>query len=134
MKIFRGRKLEYEPKHSVKQGNEMDFLTAIEFSIEDPYGKAVALLNLRSKLVMVPYFLAGCYYYILGHVWFAVANVHLTKNYICRRSINLVFQFILHQDVSMEWKSKHTLKHFLLWHTFVLILMVRVLCILLIFF
>lgn len=51
VKIFPGRKLEYELRHHVKQGNEMDFLTAVEFSIEDPYGKAVALLDLRSRLV-----------------------------------------------------------------------------------
>lgn len=35
----------------------MDFLTAIEFSVEEPYGKAVALLDLTSKHVMVLTFL-----------------------------------------------------------------------------
>jgi hypothetical protein len=63
IKIFSGRKGEYEPRYHVKQGNEMDFLTAVEFSKEDPYGKAVALLDLKSKLVSVPYFLASCCYY-----------------------------------------------------------------------
>jgi len=43
--------------HHGKRGSEMDFLTAIEFSIEEPYGKAVALLDLRSKHVTVLTFL-----------------------------------------------------------------------------
>ncbi|KAF7809509.1 Glycine-rich domain-containing protein 1 [Senna tora] len=51
VKIFPGRKLEYEPRYCGKQGNEMDFLTAVEFSKEDPYGKAVALLDLGSGFV-----------------------------------------------------------------------------------
>ncbi|CAJ2647285.1 unnamed protein product [Trifolium pratense] len=51
IKIFSGRKGEYERRYHVKQGNEIDFLTAVEFSKEDPYGKAVALLDLKSKLV-----------------------------------------------------------------------------------
>lgn len=59
MKFYPGRKGEYELRYHVKQGNEMDFLTAVEFSIEDPYGKAVALLDLKSKLVWVPYSLAS---------------------------------------------------------------------------
>jgi hypothetical protein len=63
IKIFSGRKGEYELRYHVKQGNEMDFLTAVEFSKEDPYGKAVALLDLKSKLVSVPYFLPSCCYY-----------------------------------------------------------------------
>ena len=55
VKVFPGRKLDYEPRCCGKRGNEMDFLTAVEFSTEDPYGKAVALLDLRSGFVMVPY-------------------------------------------------------------------------------
>ncbi|XP_027914294.1 glycine-rich domain-containing protein 1 [Vigna unguiculata] len=51
LKFFPGRKLDYEVGHHGKRGSEMDFLTAIEFSIEEPYGKAVALLDLRSKHV-----------------------------------------------------------------------------------
>ncbi|CAK8540392.1 unnamed protein product [Lathyrus sativus] len=52
MKFYPGRKGEYELRYHVKEENEMDFLTAVEFSIEDPYGKAVALLDLKSKLVL----------------------------------------------------------------------------------
>ncbi|XLU23330.1 hypothetical protein S245_059396 [Arachis hypogaea] len=43
--IFPGRKLEFETRY---YGNERGncFLTAVEFSPKDPYGKAVALMNL----------------------------------------------------------------------------------------
>ena len=51
VRIFPGRKLDYELRHNGKRGNEMNFLTAVEFSIEEPYGKAVALLDLRSRHV-----------------------------------------------------------------------------------
>jgi len=53
LKFFPGRKLEYELGHHGKRRNEMDFLTAIEFSVEEPYGKAMALLDLRFKHVTV---------------------------------------------------------------------------------
>ncbi|KAI4328100.1 hypothetical protein L6164_020485 [Bauhinia variegata] len=49
VKVFPGRKLDYEPRHCEKY--ETDYLTAVEFSVEDPYGKAVALLDLRSRFV-----------------------------------------------------------------------------------
>ncbi|XWS29628.1 hypothetical protein CRYUN_Cryun24cG0045700 [Craigia yunnanensis] len=48
VKVFLGRKLDYEPKRCEKQRNEGDFMTAVEFSAEHPYGKAVALLDLKS--------------------------------------------------------------------------------------
>ncbi|KAK7252467.1 hypothetical protein RIF29_36422 [Crotalaria pallida] len=51
VKIFSGRKLDYEPRHHGQHGNEMNFLTAVEFSKEDPYGKALALLDLKARLV-----------------------------------------------------------------------------------
>ncbi|XVE83016.1 hypothetical protein DITRI_Ditri16bG0052600 [Diplodiscus trichospermus] len=47
VKVYLGRKLDYEPKHCAKQRNEADFMTAVEFSAEHPYGKAVALLDLK---------------------------------------------------------------------------------------
>ncbi|GFZ18880.1 DNA-binding protein, putative [Actinidia rufa] len=55
VKLFPGRKLEYEPKHCAKHGNERDhdFMTVVEFSTEDPYGRAVALLDLKSGLFKV---------------------------------------------------------------------------------
>lgn len=53
VRFFSGRKLDYEPKHYEKNGAEKDFITAIEFSAEDPYGIAVALLNIKSGFVKV---------------------------------------------------------------------------------
>ncbi|THG09096.1 hypothetical protein TEA_020396 [Camellia sinensis var. sinensis] len=46
--IFQGRKLGYEFENAERKKNEQDFITIVEFSIEHPYGKAVALLNLKS--------------------------------------------------------------------------------------
>ncbi|WKA09743.1 hypothetical protein VitviT2T_027363 [Vitis vinifera] len=42
------RKLEYETKNCASQKNGRDFMAVVEFSAEDPYGKAVALLNLNN--------------------------------------------------------------------------------------
>lgn len=65
IKIFRGRKLDYEPKHCEKQRTEEDFMTAAEFSAADPYGKAIALLDLKSGVVKV-YNAAICQFYQRG--------------------------------------------------------------------
>ncbi|XP_050204673.1 glycine-rich domain-containing protein 1 [Mercurialis annua] len=53
IKFFQGRKLEFEPKQFEKQRNEQDFMTAVEFSTKDPYGKAMALVDLKSGSVKV---------------------------------------------------------------------------------
>ncbi|KAF8406138.1 hypothetical protein HHK36_008218 [Tetracentron sinense] len=53
VKLFPGRKLEYEPKNCEKGKNERDFMTAVEFSAEEPYGKVLALLNLKSGFLKV---------------------------------------------------------------------------------
>lgn len=53
MIIFPGRKLEYETNCCEKPKNEQNFVTAVEFSAENPYGKAVALLNLKSGSIKV---------------------------------------------------------------------------------
>ncbi|XP_044495216.1 glycine-rich domain-containing protein 1-like [Mangifera indica] len=53
IKFFQGRKLDYEPKYSEKKRTEEDFLTAVEFSAEDPYGKAIALLELKTGVIKV---------------------------------------------------------------------------------
>ncbi|EOA16038.1 hypothetical protein CARUB_v10004166mg [Capsella rubella] len=47
VKYYSGRKLEYEPKHGAKLRSEQDFLTAVEYSEQHPYGKAVELLDLK---------------------------------------------------------------------------------------
>ncbi|WRX29981.1 Glycine-rich domain-containing protein-like - like 3 [Theobroma cacao] len=51
--VFRGRKLGYEINSGKKQKKEQHFMTAVEFSVEDPYGKAVALLNFKSGIMEV---------------------------------------------------------------------------------
>ncbi|KAL2904118.1 Glycine-rich domain-containing protein 1 [Bienertia sinuspersici] len=53
VRLFAGRKLEYEPKHCTKQRSEQDFMTAIEFSIEYPYGRAIALVDFKHGIVEV---------------------------------------------------------------------------------
>ena len=56
VKVYSGRKLEYEPKHCVKLRSEQDFfMTAVEFSKEHPYGKAVGLLDLKTGSIEVKY-------------------------------------------------------------------------------
>ncbi|KAF9605245.1 hypothetical protein IFM89_015137 [Coptis chinensis] len=51
--LFPGKKLDYEPKYCQTQKNEGDFMTAVEFSKSDPYGKAIALFNLKSGVLKV---------------------------------------------------------------------------------
>ncbi|KAK6923227.1 Glycine-rich domain-containing protein-like, partial [Dillenia turbinata] len=53
VRLFQGRKLEYEHKHYEKQRVETEFMTAVEFSAENPYGKAVALFNLKTGYLKV---------------------------------------------------------------------------------
>ncbi|KAK3021480.1 hypothetical protein RJ639_047652 [Escallonia herrerae] len=53
MTIYRGRKLQYEINSFERKGYEGDFMTIVEFSDENPYGKAVALLNLRFGFIKV---------------------------------------------------------------------------------
>ncbi|KAL6179274.1 hypothetical protein ACLB2K_050790 [Fragaria x ananassa] len=51
--ILPGRKLEYETRSRSKQETEHNFMTAIEISPEYPYGKAVALLNVKSGFLEI---------------------------------------------------------------------------------
>ncbi|KAB5524427.1 hypothetical protein DKX38_022176 [Salix brachista] len=53
VKLLQGKKLDFEPKCCEKKRSERDFMTAVEFSAENPYGKAVALLDLKSGSVKV---------------------------------------------------------------------------------
>ena len=55
VKLFQGKKLDFEPKCCEEKRSERDFMTAVEFSAENPYGKAVALLDLKSGSVKVHY-------------------------------------------------------------------------------
>ncbi|GAB2260189.1 hypothetical protein Droror1_Dr00011044 [Drosera rotundifolia] len=52
-KLYPGRRLDYEPRHCEKRRSEQDFVTAVEFSVENPYGIAAALFDLRSGTFMV---------------------------------------------------------------------------------
>lgn len=53
MIIFPGRKLEYEITNCEKHKTEQNFMTAVKFSTEYPYGKAVALFDLKSGFLKV---------------------------------------------------------------------------------
>ncbi|XP_022153995.1 glycine-rich domain-containing protein 1 isoform X2 [Momordica charantia] len=53
VKFFQGRKLDYEPKHCEKHNHEQDFVTAVEFSAEYPYGRAVALFNFKYGVIKI---------------------------------------------------------------------------------
>ncbi|XP_021747602.1 glycine-rich domain-containing protein 1-like [Chenopodium quinoa] len=48
MKLFAGRRLDFEPKHCKKQSSEHDFMTAVEFSAKYPYGRATALIDFKN--------------------------------------------------------------------------------------
>ncbi|URD80963.1 hypothetical protein MUK42_02034 [Musa troglodytarum] len=53
MKLFLGKGLEYEP-NSLKERNDKEFFTTlVELSAENPYGKAVALFDMKSSSVEV---------------------------------------------------------------------------------
>lgn len=47
VKIFSGRKLDYEPKHCGNRRSDQDFMTFVEISKQHPYGKAVGLVDMR---------------------------------------------------------------------------------------
>ncbi|KAL9229519.1 hypothetical protein vseg_004977 [Gypsophila vaccaria] len=51
VKVFSGRRLEFEPKNSDDGMSEQDFKTVVEFSTEYPYGRAVALINSKTGTV-----------------------------------------------------------------------------------
>ncbi|KAI3462624.1 hypothetical protein Pfo_019287 [Paulownia fortunei] len=57
VRLFPGGRLDYESKYCEKHKSEHELeshlITAIEFSEEDPYGRAVALLDLKSGTVKV---------------------------------------------------------------------------------
>ncbi|XVE86905.1 hypothetical protein DITRI_Ditri18aG0073200 [Diplodiscus trichospermus] len=82
VKVFLGRKLDYEPKHCEKQRDEKNFVTAVEFSAEHPYGKAVASLDLKSGCLKAKeewFILPGLFStFILSHVLKKKGHVGLT--------------------------------------------------------
>lgn len=52
LKLIPGRKLDYQPGN-VEPDNADEFMTVVEFTAENPYGKAIALLDMKSALVKV---------------------------------------------------------------------------------
>ncbi|KAJ3675543.1 hypothetical protein LUZ60_004585 [Juncus effusus] len=53
VKLYWGKMLEFEEKCCNSHNNEVSFITAVEFSAENPYGKAIALLDMKAKLIKV---------------------------------------------------------------------------------
>ncbi|KAL2927075.1 Glycine-rich domain-containing protein 1, partial [Bienertia sinuspersici] len=53
VRLFAGRKLDYEPTKYQDKRSERDFMTAIEFSTEYPYGRAVAIIDLKHGILKV---------------------------------------------------------------------------------
>ncbi|KAL3735017.1 hypothetical protein ACJRO7_024217 [Eucalyptus globulus] len=51
--IYPGKKLEYEVRNCCEKEDEQGFMTAVEFSAAYPFGKLVALLNLKCGIVKV---------------------------------------------------------------------------------
>ncbi|KAL0450088.1 UNVERIFIED_CONTAM: Glycine-rich domain-containing protein 1 [Sesamum latifolium] len=77
VRLFPGGRLDYESrrceKHKSERQHENHLVTAVEFSAEDPYGRAVALLDLKSGTVKVKenwFLLPGVILaFILGNIW-----------------------------------------------------------------
>ncbi|KAF8024722.1 hypothetical protein BT93_F1793 [Corymbia citriodora subsp. variegata] len=51
--IYPGKKLEYEARNCCEEEDEQGVMTAVEFSAAYPYGKSVALLNLKCSTLKV---------------------------------------------------------------------------------
>ncbi|XP_074310235.1 glycine-rich domain-containing protein 1-like isoform X2 [Silene latifolia] len=51
VKLFPGRRLAYESNHNSNKIFEQEFMTIVEFSVESPYGKAVALIDTKSGTI-----------------------------------------------------------------------------------
>ncbi|XP_074308935.1 glycine-rich domain-containing protein 1-like [Silene latifolia] len=51
VKMFPGRRLDFETVPTEKQALGQGFMTLVEFSMEDPYGKAVALIDFKSQTI-----------------------------------------------------------------------------------
>ncbi|KAJ8638191.1 hypothetical protein MRB53_012458 [Persea americana] len=65
VKLFPGRKLEFELRCCNKERNERDFMTLVRFSRDYPYGKALAMFNLKSGYIKV------------NEEWFALPGIVL---------------------------------------------------------
>ncbi|KAH9615627.1 hypothetical protein KSS87_011780 [Heliosperma pusillum] len=52
VKIFPGKRLEFESRHYNKRSDQ-EFMTFVEFSVDNPYGKAIALIDIMSETIEV---------------------------------------------------------------------------------
>lgn len=53
IKLYLGKKLEYEAKCCKLHSEDDAFVTAVQFCNNYPYGKAIALLDMESKILKV---------------------------------------------------------------------------------
>ncbi|KAL5204335.1 hypothetical protein ABZP36_009206 [Zizania latifolia] len=53
IKLYQGRKLEFQPKCCNNHAEDASAITAVRFCAEHPYGKAVAFLDTKSEFIMV---------------------------------------------------------------------------------
>ncbi|KAL2939085.1 Glycine-rich domain-containing protein 2 [Bienertia sinuspersici] len=53
VRLYAGRKLDFEPRHCEMQKSEQDFMTAVEFSTEYPYGNAIALIDFKHGILTI---------------------------------------------------------------------------------
>lgn len=53
VRLYLGGRLDYESKQCEKHNRECHLITAVKFSTQEPYGKAVALLDIKSGKVEV---------------------------------------------------------------------------------
>lgn len=89
MKLFSGRKFEYEPKkcggHHHHHQAERNFVTAAEFSAEHPYGEPVALMDFKSGSVKVYYAIILSRAIVYAVLWvetiLAELNIRVLKLY-----------------------------------------------------
>lgn len=104
MKLFLGKKLEYEPKCcEEKNGNE--FITLVEFSAENPYGKAVALFDMKAGLIEV---IARCFFATLPRIpSHTPTYCHLGNRSMKRSLFYLVFY--RHSFLNMRTKCNATM-------------------------
>lgn len=74
MKFFPGQRLDYEHNHCTNQRSQDDFMTAVEFSALEPYGKAVALVDLKFGVINVSHF-------VILLVQFQLVELHSSNGY-----------------------------------------------------
>ncbi|KAG9129769.1 hypothetical protein Leryth_015467 [Lithospermum erythrorhizon] len=94
LRFYPGRKLEYETQQCQKQINEQDFVTAVEFSEQSPYGRAVALLNLNSGIVMAK---ENWIFLPCSVIAFVLGENMRTEGYLVANAKNLKERFLIQQ-------------------------------------